>query len=276
MKEQTGFDGIAVLGGGNIGLDFASGLAGIPGLDKSRIVITRKRVRLLHEYRDLGFSTATENPDAVQRADLIVVAVRPGQLKEMLNEIAPALVPGRHLLVSFVTGAGIAQMQSLVPEGIPVLRAMPNIALRQRQSMTCLCGDGNSPDALERVRDLFDQLGRSLVIEEELMIPATALCACGIAFFLRTIRAASQGGIQIGFHAGDALAIAAQTAMGAASLLAEPGSHPEDQIDRVTTPRGCTIAGLNEMEHHGFSSALIRGVVTSAEMAENLMSKNGS
>lgn len=276
MEEQTGFDGVAILGGGNIGLDFAAGLAGIPGVEKSRIVITRKRIRMIHEYSDLGFATATENRDAVKRVELVVVAVRPGQLKEMLIEIAPTLVAGRHLLVSFVTGAEISQMRSLVPTGVPILRAMPNIALRRRQSMTCLCGEVDSPDALIRVRNLFDQLGQSLVIEEELMIPATALCACGIAFFLRTIRAASQGGIQIGFHAGDALAIAAQTAMGAASLLAEPGSHPEDQIDRVTTPRGCTISGLNEMEHHGFSSALIRGVVTSAEMAENLMKKNGS
>jgi len=107
----------------------------------------------------------------------------------------------------------------------------------------------------------------TLVIPESHMVPATALCACGIAFFLRAIRAASQGGIEIGFHAEDALLMAAQTARGAASLLREAGSHPESEVDRVTTPQGCTISGLNQMEHHGFSSALIRGIVTSAEKA---------
>ena len=111
---------------------------------------------------------------------------------------------------------------------------------------------------------------RTLVIPEEQMVPATALCACGVAFFLRAVRAASQGGIEIGFHPGEALTMAAQTALGAASLVLEKDRHPEREIDSVTTPRGCTIAGLNEMEHQGLSSALIRGITVSAEKAEGL------
>ena len=102
------------------------------------------------------------------------------------------------------------------------------------------------------------------------MISATALGACGIAFFLRAIRAASQGGIEIGFHSEDALAMAAQVAKGAASLLLNKDHHPEYEIDKVTTPRGCTISGLNQMEHEGFSSAMIKGIVTSAEKAARL------
>src|SRR5690606_14943845 len=109
-----------------------------------------------------------------------------------------------------------------------------------------------------------------LLIREEMMVPATALCACGVAFFLRAVRAASQGGIEIGFHPEEALLLAAQTARGAASLLVQRGSHPEAEIDRVTTPRGCTIAGLNEMEHQGFSSALIKGILFSARSAGEL------
>jgi pyrroline-5-carboxylate reductase len=108
-------------------------------------------------------------------------------------------------------------------------------------------------------------VGITLVIEEDYMSSATALGSCGIAFFLRSIRAASQGGTQIGFHAEDAQLIAAQTAKGAAELILKLGSHPEEEIDMVTTPRGVTIAGLNEMEHNGFSSALIKGIVTSYE-----------
>jgi pyrroline-5-carboxylate reductase len=106
------------------------------------------------------------------------------------------------------------------------------------------------------------------------MVPATALCACGVAFFLRAIRAASQGGIEIGFHSHEALPLAAQTARGAASLLLSFQNHPELEIDKVTTPQGCTISGLNEMEHQGFSSAMIRGIVTSSEKAAKLYQKN--
>ena len=102
------------------------------------------------------------------------------------------------------------------------------------------------------------------------MIPATALCACGIAFFLRAVRAGSQGGIEIGFHSEEALLMAAQTAKGAAALLLSGETHPESEVDKVTTPRGCTISGLNQMEHSGFSSALIRGIVTSADKAAKL------
>lgn len=110
-------------------------------------------------------------------------------------------------------------------------------------------------EAVEAARSLFESVGRTLVTPEELMVSATALVACGVAFFLRCIRAASQGGIEIGFHPKEALVMAAQTARGAASLVLREESHPEGEIDRVTTPRGSTIAGLNEMEHQGFSSA---------------------
>ena len=106
------------------------------------------------------------------------------------------------------------------------------------------------------------------------MTPATALCACGIAFFLRAIRAAAQGGIEIGFHPEEALTMAAQTALGAASLVLDRSRHPEHEIDSVTTPRGCTISGLNEMEHQGFSSAMIRGITRSAEQAASLYSES--
>ena len=138
--------------------------------------------------------------------------------------------------------------------------------------MTCL--SANNDKALELSRSIFDVLGKTLVIDEEQMIPATALGACGIAFFLRAIRAASQGGIEIGFHPEDAIHIAAQTARGAASLLLKSSKHPEGEIDKVTTPRGCTIAGLNQMEHEGFSSAMIKGIVTSCEKASRLYGHN--
>src|SRR5690606_28274010 len=122
--------------------------------------------------------------------------------------------------------------------------------------------NGNSSHTDEVVK-LFDQLGKSIVISEDLMNAATVLAACGIAYALRFIRAASQGGIEIGFDAKTAQAIAAQTVKGAAGLLLAGGQRPEREIDKVTTPQGCAIAGLNEMEHQGFSSSLIKGILTS-------------
>ena len=127
---------------------------------------------------------------------------------------------------------------------------------------------------LKIAQKLFDNIGKTLIVDEEQMASATALCACGVAFFLRAIRAASQGGIEIGFHSDEAFTIAAQTARGAATLLLDDNSHPEAEIDRVTTPMGATIAGLNEMEHQGFSSAMIKGITTSTEKVTRLFNKD--
>src|SRR5690606_16252323 len=138
------------------------------------------------------------------------------------------------------------------------------------QSMTCIATDNASDTDVRFVERMFKAVGEVVVIEEDLMTSATALCACGIAFFLRSIRAASQGGVEIGFHAHDALKMAIQTAKGAGGLLAQTGCHPEREIDKVPSPKGCTIAGLNEMEHHGLSSAFIKGIKLSALKAGGL------
>jgi pyrroline-5-carboxylate reductase len=153
---------------------------------------------------------------------------------------------------------------------VEVVRAMPNTAIAFRESMTCLASSNKQSKALSVTKQIFDALGATLIVEEDQMVPATALCACGVAFFLRAIRAAAQGGIEIGFHSEDAIKLAAQTAKGAATLLLESGNHPEREVDKVTTPQGCTISGLNTMEHNGFSSAFIKGIVTSAEKASIL------
>ncbi|MGH7481296.1 MAG: pyrroline-5-carboxylate reductase family protein, partial [Longimicrobiales bacterium] len=212
----------------------------------------------------------SDNAAAVRRAGIVVLAVQPQQLDALLAAVGDALDPGRHTLVSVVSGVRIAQIRGRLGAPLPIVRAMPNTGLAIRESMTCLASDAEGTEILERVRPLFDAVGRTLVIREELMESATALCACGVAFFLRAIRAASQGGVEVGFHPDEALLLAAQTARGAATLLLDGSGHPESEIDRVTTPRGCTIAGLNEMEHRGFSSALIKAILVSADKAGHL------
>ncbi|MCL6450406.1 MAG: pyrroline-5-carboxylate reductase [Acetobacteraceae bacterium] len=261
---------LAILGGGNIGLAIARGLAASGRLEPDRITITRRKAHLLEPLMRQGFRVQSGNRDAVKGAEVVVIAVGPQHMLGLLREIGPDLVPGRHVVISVVTGVSVGEIKRHIPPGVAVVRAMPNLAIAIRESMTCLAADAASGEALELAKSLFEAVGTTLVIDEELMVPATALCACGVAFFLRAIRAASQGGIEIGFHSGDALAMAAQTARGAASLLLSLGNHPEMEIDRVTTPRGCTIAGLNRMEDHGFSSAMIKGITTSAEKAAEL------
>jgi pyrroline-5-carboxylate reductase len=150
---------------------------------------------------------------------------------------------------------------------------MPNTAIAIGESMTCIASDNANENNLAEVSKMFKTVGEVIQINEELMTSATALCACGVAFFLRAVRAASQGGVEIGFHAEDALRMAAQTAKGAAALLLELKSHPEHEIDKVTSPKGCTIAGLNEMEHQGFSSSMIKGIKLSAQKAGELYVK---
>jgi len=265
---------LAILGTGNIGRAMAIGLADAGRFEPARSILTRRKVEALEDLAARGFVTQSDNVGAVERADTVVVAVEPQHLNGVLQEIAPVLDPSRHLLVSVVSGASIDAILRQLDRELPVVRAMPNTAISMRRSMTCLATNSADPKIRERAVSLFDTVGKTVLIDEELMVPATALCACGIAFFLRAVRSASQGGIEIGFHPDEALKMAAQTALGAASLVLESGSHPERGIDAVTTPRGCTIAGLNEMEHHGFSSAMIKGIVTSAEKASSLYERD--
>lgn len=264
---------VAILGGGNLGVALARGWARATMFEPGRIVLTRRHPEKLGELKTEGFAVTDSNTAAVHGADLIILAVQPQQLPALLEEISSEIDPARHRLVSVVSGASIADIREGCGSSVAVVRAMPNTAVMIGESMTCLAAEDGAPaEALEEAEALFALVGRTLVIPEEMIVPATALCACGIAFFLRCVRAASQGGIEIGFHPEDAALLAAQTAKGAAALALRTGAHPESEIDRVTTPRGCTIAGLNEMEHAGFSSAMIRGIVTSARAAADLYS----
>jgi pyrroline-5-carboxylate reductase len=237
------------------------------------IHVTRRQDDKLQDLRALGYRAGGNNVVAVRESQLVIIAVQPQQLDELLAEIAGELDAKKHRVISVVTGVSIAQVRARIGAKVPLVLAMPNTAVAIGESMTCLAAGDESQAALEEATELFDLVGRTLVIQEEMMAPATALCACGVAFFLRCIRAASQGGIEIGFHPEDALLLAGQTARGAASLSLKENAHPEGEIDRVTTPRGCTIVGLNEMEHRGLSSALIKGLIVSARAAEKLYSE---
>ena len=267
MKVNTK---LAILGAGSIGTSIAEGLLASGLFPPERITLTRRKVQLLDHFKQKGVGVSGDNLKTVRNSDVIIIAVEPQQINVLLKEIAPGLRAGKHIIISVVTGVSTTQILKKTRKKVAVVRAMPNTAIAIRTSMTCLASDRSNGKAIEVAKSIFNTIGTSLVIDEELMGAATALGACGIAFFLRAIRAASQGGIEIGFSPDKALKIAAQTAKGAASLLLENDQHPEFEIDKVTTPRGVTISGLNQMEHEGFSSALIKGIVTSATKAEAL------
>jgi len=263
---------VAILGGGNIGLAIAKGLETSNLYPSNNIYITKRKIDSLKSYTEKGFKITSDNKKATIDSEILIIAVQPKQLNELLKDICDVIDEKKHLIISVVSGASIKMIKELTGKNVEVIRAMPNTAIAIQESMTCLAADTKTNGSLEIAKKIFDSVGKTLIIDEDLMVPATALCACGIAFFLRAIRAASQGGIEIGFHSEEAIFMAAQTAKGAASLLVETNSHPESEVDKVTTPRGITISGLNQMEHNGFSSAMIKGITTSAEKASKIYS----
>lgn len=259
---------ITIIGGGNLGTAIAEGLISSGYCQPEQLTVTRRNVKALHNLESKGVMVTSDNHAAVKDAEVIILAVKPYNYKDILGDLKSSLDGDRHILVSVVTGAWIEQLSAVVAKKLPIIRAMPNTAISIRQSMTCLAFAGATSGQVSLVSDIFDRLGRTTIIDEKLMDAATVLGACGTAYAMRYIRANIQGGIEIGFDVKTASLIAAQTVLGAAELLLTTGSHPEAEIDKVTTPRGCTIAGLNEMEHQGFSSSLIKGISTSYEMIQ--------
>jgi pyrroline-5-carboxylate reductase len=253
---------IAIIGGGNLGTAIAEGLLKSKFSKAGDITITKRNIATLAALKAKGVVVTEDNKAAVKNSDVIILAVKPFQAADVLTTVKKEIGTGK-LLISVVSSVTIAEMEELLKKQLPVFRAMPNTAIAIQESMTCICSQRAPADDKEYVNSLFSTLGKVVTIDEKLMEAATILGACGTAYAMRYIRASIQGGIEIGFDAATASLIAAQTAKGAAELLLQKGSHPEQEIDKVTTPKGCTIAGLNEMEHQGFSSSLIKGIVAS-------------
>jgi len=254
---------IAVIGGGNLGTAIAEGLIKSRFSRPEDLIVTRRNTASLKNLSQKGVEVTSDNRAAVRSAEVIILAVKPYNYHEILREISPDFQQGKHLLISVITGVLLKDLTAHSGVAIPVFRAMPNTAIAIQESMTCISYNKASAEDINYVTDLFAKLGEVVVIDEKLMDAATVLGACGTAYAMRYIRANIQGGIEIGFDAATASLIAAQTVKGAAELLLQRKTHPEQEIDKVTTPKGCTIAGLNEMEHQGFSSSLIKGIATS-------------
>jgi pyrroline-5-carboxylate reductase len=254
---------IVIIGGGNLGTAIAEGLLKSGFATPNQITITRRNLDRLQSLKEVGVNVTDNNQQAIENSEVIIVALKPYNVKEVLEGLKSSFNAKKHIVISVVTGVYLKELSAIVDQGVPIFRAMPNTAIAIQESVTCLCSLHAANTQVNYVTELFNQLGISISIDEKLMDAATVLGACGIAYALRFIRAATQGGIEIGFDAKTANLIAAQTVKGAAELLLNGNRHPEEEIDKVTTPKGCTIVGLNEMEHRGFSSSLIRGISAS-------------
>lgn len=253
---------IAIIGGGNLGTAIAQGLIKSDFCNPEDITITKRNISALKGELPKSVVVTNDNVKATSESNIVILAVKPFQVEAVMELIAPVLTK-KHTLISVITGVTVSDLKSMAKVELPVFRAMPNTAVAIQQSMTCISYENATDKQVQYVTKMFSTVGKVAVIDDKLMDAATILGACGTAYAMRYIRANIQGGIEIGFDAKTASLIAAQTVKGAAELLLTNNSHPEQEIDKVTTPKGCTIVGLNEMEHRGFSSSLIRGVITS-------------
>lgn len=253
---------IAIIGGGNLGTAIAQGLLQSNFCKPEHIIITKRNISNLKGELPEGITITDDNAKAAAGSEAIILAVKPYQVQAVMQQITPHLTK-KQILISVITGITVRELKQMATVSLAIFRAMPNTAVAIRQSMTCISYDNATDEQVQYVTDMFATVGKVAVIDDTLMDAATVLGACGTAYAMRYVRANIQGGIEIGFDAETASLIAAQTVKGAAELLLTNNTHPEQEIDKVTTPKGCTIAGLNEMEHRGFSSSLIRGVITS-------------
>lgn len=258
----------AIIGTGNLGKSIAKGL--ITSNAITTLYLTKRHLKSIAEFEGYkGVILTSDNVEAVKNSDIIIFAVQPAHFESILNEVTP-FITDKHLLISTITGFSISKMETIVGKDSFIIRAMPNTAIAVGKSMTCLCGNKKGEERIKIAEAIFNRLGTSIIIQENLMQAATVVCASGVAFWMRLIRATTQAAIQLGFEANEAQELAMHTCEGAANLLITTGNHPEQEIDKVTTPKGCTIEGLNEMEHKGLSSSLIQGMVTSFNKINNI------
>ena len=251
----------AIIGTGNLGLSIAKGL--IMGNAITTLYLSRRNTATIAEYGEYkNVFVTSDNVDAVKKSDILIFAVQPSQMGAILEDIKGELTD-KHVIISTITGFQIKQIEDIVGSDQFIIRAMPNTAIAVGASMTCLASNEKGMKRIKVAEAIFNRLGTTLIIPEKQMQAATVVCASGIAFWMRLIRASTQAAIQLGFDSHEAQTLAMHTCNGASKLLIDSGNHPEEEIDKVTTPMGCTIEGLNEMEHKGLSSSLIQGMVAS-------------
>ena len=252
---------IAVIGAGAMGGATVEGLIKGQYFKNDDITVADPSQAVTEKFAKMGISVTSDNKLAADTADIVCVVVKPWLVERVLKDIKPELDPKKQILIVIAAGVSSENIKGWLGDQCPSLfLVIPNIAIAEMASMTFVVPVGASEKDIQTVTDIFNEMGNTLITDEQHLAAGTTLASCGIAYAMRYVRAASEGGVELGFKADDAKAIVMQTMKGAVELLEASGMHPEAAIDLVTTPGGVTIKGLNEMEHAGFTSAVIRGL----------------
>lgn len=254
---------IAIIGAGNMGGAIARGLAKGSLVRVEDIRVSNpspgKLEALKAEFPDM--QVTADNSEAVAGADIVVLAVKPWIVGEVLNKLQ---LKETQMLISIAAGIKLGDLwQLLGQKGNPLFRVIPNTAISEMQSMTLVSCSQASQEQIQLVLDVFSEMGLAMLIPEEKMAAATAMTSCGIAYALKYIQAAMQAGIELGVRPKDGMRMVAQSLKGAAELILANDTHPSVEIDKVCTPGGLTIKGINQLEHDGFTSALINAIKAS-------------
>ncbi|MBP5646212.1 MAG: pyrroline-5-carboxylate reductase [Bacteroidaceae bacterium] len=256
---------ITIIGAGNMGGAIARGFAArkvfaakdITCCDRSDATLET----LVKDVPEIGISK--DNAQAVEGADIVLFAVKPWIMPSAVEEVKEAIDYKKQLIISIAAGVGTEKLAQLFDKGgtLPqIVYLIPNIAVEVGAGVFFYCTANASKKSLDLVQELFSQVGFAKQVEEKQMSAGTALASCGIAYVFRYIRANVEGGVEMGFYPKDAQEIVLGTIKGAVELLQAHGTHPEQEVDKVTTPGGITIKGLNAMEEAGFTNAVIKGL----------------
>ncbi len=262
---------VAVLGAGKIGRAILGALLEQGILARANIFATVNHAEKADALRkDFGITAGTNNGEAVQQADIVLLCVKPQTVQSVLEEIRGVITPAQ-LVISVAASVRIPQMDQVLARGVPIVRAMPNTPCLIGSGMTALCGgQAASPEHLEIATALFAAIGRTVVLDEKHMNAVTGLAASGPAYIYIILESLAEAGVKVGLPRDIATLLAAQTTMGAARMVLETGDHPALLKDAVTTPAGCTIDGILELEDGGLRVTLIKAVVKAVQRAQEL------
>ncbi len=259
---------ISIIGAGNMGGAIARGLSKGSFFKGSDICVSdvNQDNLDLFEKMGIGIRCTTSNRECVDGADIVIIAVKPWMVESIAAEIGDLLQFDKQMIVSIAAGVNLEKLRDAFSnqEQVPTLfRMIPNTAIDVCESFSCIASWNATPEQEEQVVQIFDELGKAKLVPESQLNAFMALSSCGIAYAFRYIRAAMEGGVEMGIYPNVAKEVVLQTLKGAVALLEATGNHPEAEIDKVTTAGGITIKGLNEMEHAGFTSAVIKGLKAS-------------
>jgi pyrroline-5-carboxylate reductase len=260
---------LAILGAGVMGETVLSGLLRA-GWHADQIVATARRLERQHELSVRYGIKMLENTEAVAEADTVILVVKPQDMSDLLQEIADAIKPGT-LVVSLAAGVDTTFIESRLPEGVAVVRVMPNTPAQVDEGMAAISpGSHSNQDHLDRVTEILSATGRVITVPERYQDAVTAISGTGPAYLFFVVEAMIEAGVHLGLPRDTATELVVQTMLGSAKLLRETGEHPTVLRERVTSPGGTTAAAVRELEDHKVRAAFLRAMEAARDRSRDL------